>query len=167
MVKILLIAIASLAVKYAFFYSEFLEPLKAYPYFNNSQCDFDEVLEGFSWKKIMKSKHIELTKKIAQISNEEEKVFTAKELKTLKEKLNYNPKYYANDFNLLPNPIVIELLDLVHSKLGKIGIFWLFAVLELFTNILTAKSYRVSNKQVPRELTFLLLCFNPLAIISV
>lgn len=49
---------------------------------------------------------------------------------------NYNPKYYANDQNLLPSPIAFELLSQAYTNYGELGIFILYALLDMSTNLL-------------------------------
>mmetsp|Transcript_32732 Transcript_32732/g.29015 ORF Transcript_32732/g.29015 Transcript_32732/m.29015 type:complete len:95 (+) Transcript_32732:90-374(+) len=90
--------------------------MKTFPFFSTVQSDFDEILEGFSWKRIMKAQRKELALKISQIPEHSDNEIDITNRAILKEKLKFNPKYYGNDYNLLPHPIILELLDMVYSR---------------------------------------------------
>ena len=62
----------------------------------------------------------------------------------LTKKLKVNPKYYANDRNLLPHPLILELLDMVYHKAEETGVFALYAVMDVFTTIFLFIIYKSS-----------------------
>ena len=81
-----------------------------------------------------------------------------------------NPKYYSNDNNLLPHPLVLELLHMIYKRYGQNGIFVLYTVLDLITNLILHHIYRITfsdKNQYNSELALFLIVFNPLSIISV
>ena len=116
MIKQIFIVLLAVLVRVFFFYTEFLEPVKVFPFFNNVQCDFDEILEGFSWKKIMKEQRKEIALKISEIPKDTTNSTLAATRFILEEKFKENPKYYANNQNLLHHPIIMEFLDLIYTK---------------------------------------------------
>jgi hypothetical protein len=167
MIKHVLIFILAIIVRQFFFYTEFLEPVKVFPFFNNVHCDFDEVLEGFSWKKIIKDQRKEIALKISEIPENTTDPTLLASLEILQQKHKANPKYYANGHNLLPHPIIMELLDMIYVKLGRTGVFYIYLVLDMLTCMLLNDAYQSTLKRRGTGvLSLLLICMNPLSIIS-
>ena len=162
MIKIWIIAALGLLLKFAFYKKEFMKPIKAFPFFTSPQCDFNEVLEGFKWKEVMKDKRRKISEMIKNLGDEDE---TQK--MRLSERLKFNPKFYVNDFKLLPNPIIIEMLYMVYTKAGELGIFGLYALLDLVANLMLLKVFLESTKNPSKNLAFLMINLNPLSVISV
>lgn len=167
MIKHIFIFILAVIVRVFFFYTEFLEPIKAFPFFNNVQCDFDEVLEGFSWKKIMKDQRKEIALKISEIPEDTSDLTLAVSRELLEQKYKINPKYYANNHNILPHPIIMEFLDMIYVKAGRKGIFGFYLLFDMLTCVLLNEIYKSTLKRRNTEgLSLLLICMNPLSIIS-
>ena len=115
----------------------------------------------------MRVQRKELSEKISEISADSKNEEDIANRAMLKEKLKFNPKYYANDYNLLPHPIILELLHMVYVKGGKTAIFFLYLILDLCTNVCLLQAYKTMRKKPDIITSFLLICMNPLSIASV
>lgn len=167
MIKILLIVLLSCAVKVGFYSIDFFEPVKKFPFFSNVHTDFDEILEGFSWKKITNSQRTQLKQKISELSENLMDSTDRENHKILSERLNTNPQHYSNPNNLQHHPLILQLLSMIYQKYSTNGIFTLYLLFDTLTALFLYQSYRSTQRRPSGHLPLLLISLNPLSIAAV
>ncbi|CAI2368203.1 unnamed protein product [Moneuplotes crassus] len=167
MLKIFIILLISLGVKIGFYSIDFFQPVSKFPFFSNVHTDFEEILEGISWKKIVKTQRKQLSALISEIPENSSMEVDQEDRRILEEKLKFNPKHYANDYNLQHHPIIIELLSSVYEAGGKDAVFALYLLLDLLTCFFLYHSYKLTKQDPPSATSFMLVCLNPLSIAAV